>query len=208
MKKDSNIREYARSESIIFRSTRAKYGAFSNMAGNFPLSVNGKSFFNAEALYQCCRFPRNPTLQHTVASERSPMSAKSVARLFESETREDWFDVRVRIMRWTLRIKLLHYFSTWGQLLLSTGDHPIVEESPNDLFWGASRSPKNPNTLVGGNVLGRLLMGLRQEMQNGTLCETTPIPPPDIKEFLLFGEPILTLSKASIILPPQFQLIE
>ena len=45
------------------------------------------------------------------------------------------------------------------QLLLSTGDLEIVENAPHDYFWGIGRTGQ------GQNHLGKLLMRIREEMQ-------------------------------------------
>ena len=53
----SRIREYDRAKSAVFRKTKERFGALSNMAGGFPLHVNGVKIRTSEALYQACRFP-------------------------------------------------------------------------------------------------------------------------------------------------------
>jgi restriction endonuclease S subunit len=65
-----------------------------------------------------------------------------------------------------------------------TGDRSIVEDSRKDDFWGAL--PKDDGTLVGMNVLGRLLMELREAIKAGD--ELRRVEPPAITNFLLFGE--------------------
>lgn len=62
-----------------------------------------------------------------------------------------------------LRVKLAQHWDRFGSLLLATGQRPIVEESKKDVFWGAR--PVDEHSLVGVNVLGRLLMELRDEMR-------------------------------------------
>ena len=53
-------------------------------------------------------------------------------------------------MRWCLRVKLAENWRSFGDLLLATGDRPIVEESKKDTFWGAR--PREDGALVGQNV--------------------------------------------------------
>jgi type I restriction enzyme, S subunit len=66
-------------------------------------------------------------------------------------------------MRWCLRVKLASHWTIFSRLLLATGDKPIVEQSAKDDFWGAK--VVDPETLQGMNVLGRLLMELREEVK-------------------------------------------
>lgn len=91
------------------------------------------------------------------------MAAKMVGKPHRSATRRDWDVVRVDVMRWCLRVKLAQNWRRFGQLLLATDEKEIVEESRRDDFWGAKPSG---HTLVGKNVLGRLLMELRQEARD------------------------------------------
>ena len=76
MKNTNNIRSYSRQESVVFRKTKEKYGGLSNMAGGFPLLVNGIQIRTAEAIYQACRFPNLQDVQYIIIQQRSPMTAK------------------------------------------------------------------------------------------------------------------------------------
>jgi predicted NAD-dependent protein-ADP-ribosyltransferase YbiA (DUF1768 family) len=51
---------YTRSECVVFCKTDETFGAFSNMAGGFPLYLGGQYYSTSEHLYQCLRFPQYP----------------------------------------------------------------------------------------------------------------------------------------------------
>lgn len=192
MSKDNiNERRYLGTESVVFRKTKELYGGLSNMAAGFPITVNGITIPTSEALYQACRFPHLPDVQERILKEKSPMSAKMVSKPFRNQSRKDWDNVRVNIMRWCLRIKLAQHFIDFGKLLESTFNKPIVEDSTRDDFWGAIRDKKDDNILSGGNVLGRLLMELRQrynaERYSPMLLYVEPL---NIQDFRLLGEQI------------------
>jgi type I restriction enzyme S subunit len=158
------------------------------MAPGFPVIVNNVKFWTIEALYQCCRFPDAPEVQKLIVSQRSPMTAKMKSKKYRHEkTRPDWDSIRVRVMRWCLRVKLAQNPDTFGQILLAIGDRPIVEESIKDQFWGAK--PEPGDALKGTNVLGRLLMELRDQVRLSPK-DLQQISPPQIPNFLLFGLPI------------------
>jgi ribA/ribD-fused uncharacterized protein len=166
------------------------------MASGFPLRVNRIHILSAEALYQVCRFPHRPEVQSKILSERSPMAAKMVGKPYRADSRSDWDDVRVMIMQWCLRVKLAQNYLTFGALLESTSDKPIVEESKKDRFWGAIRDKHAPNILVGANVLGQLLTELRQahkEQRDGD--SLLLVKPLDIPEFRLMGDEIGVIDK-------------
>lgn len=188
IRSDSQVRSYERALSAVFLKTTEGFGGLSNMAGGFPLRVNGIRIYSAEALYQACRFPHLPEVQRLILSESSPMTAKMKTRPYRKDSRPDWDRVRVRIMRWCLRVKLAQNWRRFGDLLLETGDMPIVEESRKDGFWGAY--PQDRQTLVGMNVLGRLLMELREELKSERRDELLRVEPLPIPDFLLMGQPI------------------
>src|SRR5688572_21636568 len=132
MVSESQFRQYARSDVIWFRSTKAAFGGLSNMAGGYPLRVNGVFIPSSEALYQACRFPHMPDVQRLIISQRSPMTAKMVSKPHREQSRPDWDRIRVRVMRWCLRVKLAMNWNEFSGLLLSTNDLHIVEDSRRD----------------------------------------------------------------------------
>ena len=158
------------------------------MAAGFPLCVNGTRIRSSEALYQSCRFPHRPEVQRLIIQQNSPMTAKMKSKPYRHDSRQDWDRVRVKIMRWCLRVKLAQNFRKFSDLLLETGARPIVEESRKDDFWGAKVSADG--TLVGMNVLGRLLMELREALLTESRESLTRVQPIAIPEFLLYGRSI------------------
>ena len=183
----TETRTYSREEAITFRKTNEKFGGLSNMAPGFPLKVNGAHFRTAEALYQVCRFPHRPEVQKLILNERSPMTAKMRSKPYRADSRPDWDAVRVPIMKWCLRVKLAQNWEIFGDLLLATGDRPIVEDSRKDDYWGAKMV--DDDTLAGQNVLGRLLMELREKLKHSPEALRV-IDPPPLPHFTLLGEPI------------------
>lgn len=162
------------------------------MASGFPLEVSGVRVWSSEALYQACRFPHLPDVQKLIIKERSPMTAKMRSKPHRKDSRPDWEKINVTVMKWCLRVKLAQNWTTFGDLLLSTGEAPIVEESTRDKFWAAE--PLDDGTLVGGNVLGRLLMELREEFRGPNKQLLTRVVAPNIANFLFLGKPIGTIA--------------
>jgi type I restriction enzyme S subunit len=197
------IRRYARSDCAVFHKTKEALGGLSNMAAGFPLEVEGVPIRTSEALYQACRFPHKPELQYLIIGERSPIAAKMRGKPFRHETRADWNEVRVAVMRWCLRVKLLQNWPKFSQLLAETGDRPIVEQSRKDRFWGAV--PIDSDVLEGQNVLGRLLMELRELSEgSASAADISPLAPVGIRDFNLMGRPIgaLVAEAANVTGPP------
>jgi type I restriction enzyme S subunit len=197
-------RTYFPEETIVFQKNNEPYGEFSNMA-KFPLTVNGVNIRTTEALYQACKYPYNPEAQQAIIDQKSPMAAKYKSRAFNTYIRSDWEAVKVNVMRWCLRIKLAYYPNTFGKMLLSTDDKVLVERSNVDAFWGAK--PQHNGTLIGQNVLGRLLMELRAWLREADIESTHVVPAPNISHFLLLDSPIetMSISPVSIEAPPPIQ---
>jgi type I restriction enzyme S subunit len=186
-----NMRTYSRKEAVVFRKTKEEFGGLSNMATGFTLKVNGLRILTSEALYQACRFPHMPAIQRVIIGQRSPMTAKMKGKPHRWESRADWERVKVKIMRWCLRVKLAQNWTKFSQLLLETGDRQIVEESRKDDFWGAKIV--DGQTLRGNNVLGRLLMELRTQLKQSDQETLSIVEPLEIPDFLLDGRAISTI---------------
>ena len=193
---NGQTRTYDRADSVVFLKTKEAFGGLSNMAGGFPLEVNGIRILTSEALYQACRFPHLPEVQKLIITQTSPMTAKMKSKPHRSNSRPDWDQVRVNIMRWCLRVKLAQNWAKFSKLLLGTGERPIVEESRRDDFWGAK--PIDEQTLVGMNVLGRLLMELREEVKSRDRASLIRVEPLGNSDFWLYGQPIQPVEADSI----------
>jgi len=195
---DDLLRTYARSEVVVVFKTKEDFGGLSNMASGYPLLVNGVRILTTEALYQACRFPHLPDVQREIIGQHSPMTAKMKSKPYRQNSRPDWDLVRYKIMRWCLRVKLVQNYDEFGRLLLATRDRPIVEQSRKDDYWGAKLQDESGETLVGQNVLGRLLMELREKLKSDSQVALKVVPPLAIPDFLLFGRPIeMITAKAS-----------
>jgi ribA/ribD-fused uncharacterized protein len=181
---------YEKKECIAFQKNKEAFGELSNMA-KFPLKINNITIRTSEALYQACRFPNLPNIQGLIIEQVSPMYAKRIARKYGNQSRNDWYEVRVKVMKWCLHVKLAQHWETFGKVLLSTKALPIVEKSQRDDFWGAI--PQDNETFIGKNVLGCLLMELREELHNRKHTDLKIVKPLDIDNFCLYGKPIETI---------------
>lgn len=186
----SLLRTYVRGEAVVVYKTKEDFGGLSNMASGYPLQINGVRILTTEALYQACRFPHMPEVQREIIGQHSPMTAKMKSKPHRKDSRPDWDDVRYKVMRWCLRVKLAQNYEEFGQLLLATCDRPIVEQSRKDDYWGAKLADEAGDTLIGQNVLGRLLMELREKLKDDAEGALKTVPPLNIPTFLLLGKPI------------------
>ena len=194
---ETALRTYRRDEVISFRKTGEEFGGLSNMAPGFPIWIFEQRVRTAEALYQACRYPHMPAVQRMILNESSPMTAKMRSKPYREQSRSDWERVRIPIMKWCLRVKLIYNWQRFSELLLATGDKAIVEDSRKDQFWGA-KPDTDLNTLTGQNVLGRLLMELREQLRSSPDALRS-VAPVRIDMFLLDGRslPMVMFSEQS-----------
>lgn len=178
----------------IFKKTHEQWGEYSNMASGFPIIVNNTMIRSSEALYQALKFTNYPEIQLKIISEKSPMTAKMVGKPYKEMIRADFEDIKIRLMKWCVRAKLLSNYEKFKYLLLASGNKSIVEESRRDSYWGAK--PNMNGSLIGVNVLGRILMELREELKAGK--ELDMLGRLDIPNFVFLGEPIQPIVRMNL----------
>ena len=162
--------------------------------------INGHLFRTSEALYQAFRYADDKSedgelVQELIRSEKSPMAAKMVSKKYYPLTRDDWDNTRVKIMDWCLRAKLHAHWDKFSALLISTGDLPIVEESHKDRFWGAVAVLGSDDQLAGENVLGSLLVRLRDHIKVGNQPNIAELP---VTGMLIFGSPPVSVEPGAV----------
>lgn len=174
---------YDKRNIISFAKIANEWGGLSNMCYN-ALFVNETLIRSVEALYQSCKYPLYPNIQKEILSQDNAMKAKYISRKYAKFQRQDWDDVKFSIMRWCLMVKLIQEWDSFAPILQKTKGYQIVEYSKKDAIWGAM--PYGDDKLKGRNILGRLLMDIRDKY---ILTNQKPqfIPPLQISSFQLYG---------------------
>jgi len=140
---------------IKFYLPRNPYGFFSNFSPH-PIIVDDVFFHTAEHYFQWMKFPQCSSKQEEILKESNPKNMKRIAWDGKIKPRDDWDVIKDDVMRIALKTK----FDTYPHLkkaLLDTQDEDLVEDSPNDYYWGCGKDGS------GKNRLGKLLMALRNE---------------------------------------------
>jgi len=110
-----------------------------------------------EHLFQASK-TEDKTERHFVLSAPTPKEAKERGRTVT--LRPDWDTYRIEAMESVLRYKFENV--SLRDKLVSTGDAELVEANTwGDRYWGVDRASGQ-----GNNMLGRLLMKLREEYKD------------------------------------------
>jgi len=144
------------SESIKFYSVGDGYGEFSNFAP-FPIFLDKKKWPTSEHYFQAQKF-LDLKDREEVRRANTPNVAARLDRDQKKKFRKDWEAIKVSVMRQALQAKFMQH-DELRQLLLSTGSAYLIEDAPNDDYWG------NGGDGSGKNMLGRLLMEVREKLK-------------------------------------------
>jgi len=141
---------------IHFYRVADAYGSFSNFAA-FPIEIDGTMWPTSEHYFQAQKF-EDLEHQEAIRTTASPMIAARMGRSRKKPLRKDWESVRDSIMRKAVLAKFAQHPELLD-LLISTGDATIVEQTANDSYWGDGGDGS------GKNMLGRILMEVREKLR-------------------------------------------
>lgn len=168
--KDNEMNNETKYNEIAFTKVKLPFGWLGNMAP-FPIIFENIEYKTTEALFQALRFKGYPEIQEKIRNEKSPMSAKLVAKAHVSFLEQSGFEMMgeqdVKNMRLCLKLKLDQH-PELKQQLIDTQNSLIIEDCTSrpqgsGIFWGAA---KQNDKWFGKNVLGELWMELRNDLIN------------------------------------------
>lgn len=152
---------------IAFTRVKLPYGWLGNMSA-FPITYGNDKYLTTEALFQALRFTNHPEIQELIRLEKSPMSAKMIAKSKVEFMDEGVLYTQKDIdnMRECILLKLDQH-PQLKQELLDTEDIVIIEDCSkrphgSGLFWGAEKTDTGWN---GKNILGVLWMEERSNLK-------------------------------------------
>jgi len=131
------------------------YFLFSNFSPH-RVVYKGVSYPTLEHAFQAQKFLDEKT-RNEIKDASSPLSAFKLGRKLSGK-REDWSKIKLNIMYELLKEKVTQHDEV-REILLNTGDEEIIEENPNDNFWGNGKDGK------GENHMGKVLMRIRDELK-------------------------------------------
>jgi len=140
-----------------------QWGDFSNF-GRIPVTVDGVLFSTTERLFQVMKFSDPEARRAVFAAPQPKMQAKHQEKL--GKQREDWGRYLVDAMKFCLMQKWKQSEKFRDELLQTTGLNIVEDQTSfpkkNADTWGVKLSADG-KTYTGPNLLGRLLMELRDK---------------------------------------------
>ena len=132
---------------------------------------NEENFTSSEQFIQLTkakRFPGNEYLQNQIKSTHDPNKIKNLGQRVRNFSEQVWRTEAVKLLYPGLEAKF-RTCEAARKFLLNTGDRLIVEASQSDTLFGVgqavtSASILNPDTFVGKNIQGSMLMTIRDSI--------------------------------------------
>jgi len=175
---DMISRSHPDTSPIYFYDRGKPFFEFTNFSLH-SIEYDRKLYATAEHLYQAFKFmTTDPALAELIRTQPSARAARKEAGYQRAHQRSDWFEVNVEVMDDILHAKFIQH-EDLREKLLETGNRELIEDSPDDLFWGIGRDGQ------GRNELGKALMRLRGRLGECTRCSpkfqspSVPIRPSD-----------------------------
>jgi len=144
---------------IYFYKVWQPYGCFSNFSPH-GIEIQGTYWATVEHYYQAQKFVGSveaTKIIPLIQAAPSPEMAAALGRCPTRQLRPDWDLVKTQVMRQAVFKKFITHREI-REVLLTTGDEVLVENSPTDYFWGCGDDKS------GQNHLGRILMLVREEI--------------------------------------------
>ncbi|OUL34152.1 Swarming motility protein ybiA [Nostoc sp. T09] len=142
---------------IYFYTVREQYGCFSNFSPH-GFELDELYWPTSEHYFQAQKFVGTLHVEQ-IRLVKNPKEAARMGRERSRPLRQDWEQVKDDIMRKAV----LRKFETHAdikEILFSTGNEEIIENSPIDFYWGCGSDGS------GKNMLGIILMEVREILRS------------------------------------------
>lgn len=168
----ANILRTKKTEDIKFyRSNEKPYGVFSNLFRS-PVQFEDRQYPTAEHAYQAGKARRTAVREWILAAPSPALAAMAAHGLYIWDVVPNWKDIKFERMRQVLRAKFTQH-PELAELLLKTGKARLVEvgtvNNAVNRLWGEVEG-------VGQNMLGQMLMELREELAAERLIKKKRTP--------------------------------
>lgn len=140
---------------IKFYDKDKPYFCFTNFSQH-GFELGGQFWPTSEHYFQAQKF-KDKEIQEKIRLAAGPKEAAELGRNREFPLRADWEEIKYDIMKSAVRAKF-NTHSDIKDILLSTGNQNLIEDSPIDYVWGCGKDG------TGKNLLGKILIEVREEL--------------------------------------------
>ena len=176
------IHEYPADKTAAFCKVAEEWGVLGNFAPT-PIVVGGVPFDCTEKLFQVMKFTDLESRSIIYAQKGQPIKMKAKHQEKVGVVREDWGRIFIDAMKFCLMQKY-HQSEIFRNELERSKGLFIVEQQANPRRPAGAYSAKlsdDGKTWTGPNIMGRLLMKLRDQ---GTLEYNLPVDAMDFSDLL------------------------
>lgn len=176
------VHEYPADKTAAFCKVVEEWGVLGNFAPT-PIIVDGVPFDCTEKLFQVMKFADEESRKIIYAQKGQPIKMKAKHQENVGVVREDWGRIFIDAMKFCLMQKY-HQSEIFRNELERSKGLFIVEQQANPRRPAGAYSAKlsdDGNTWAGPNIMGRLLMKLRDQ---GTLEYNLPADAMDFLDLL------------------------
>lgn len=140
---------------IKFYAPRNDYGCFSNFSRH-PVKMGKHTYQTSEHYFQSQKYA-GTAIETKIKNCASPGDAARMGRDRKHPVplRRDWEKVKDDVMRAVVLAKFRQH-KDLQEILLSTGDAELIEDTTSDYYWGCGTDG------TGKNMLGKILMEIRE----------------------------------------------
>ena len=150
-------------EAVVFHDQDDPFYEFAN-SYRAPIIIDGeiwpssKHYFQAKKFKDPFNYSSTMNARMDIRVARSSLEATEIVR--NLPLRSNWKRVKNKLMFKALAEKFTQHKHLYD-LLISTGDAPIIEHTGRDSYWGDGENGS------GKSILGNLLMQLRSQLKKG-----------------------------------------
>jgi hypothetical protein len=131
------------------------YFVFHNFSAH-AIKYNGVVYPTAEHAFHVSKFD-DVKIKEEIKNAESPLKAFELGKKYKPFRKTNWDEIKVNVLYEIIKEKVKQHEEV-RKALLVTGDEEIIEDNPNDNFWGSGKDGK------GQNNTGKILMKIRQEL--------------------------------------------
>ena len=143
----------------VINMFKGEYAFLSNFS-TINIEIKGQVWPTSEHMYMACK-TTDPAVQEQIRKAYTPGYAKKLGR--QLQLRPDWEQIKDEAMLRVLRAKFKGNEEHRNKLL-ATGNDTLIEGNYwHDNYWGSCMCQRCGNQ--GKNMLGKLLMQVREELQ-------------------------------------------